>query len=52
MVPTLDAFAALKVRTHMFRYFSGIPGAAALRARFNAVRSLDDIHAAVACAAS
>ena len=42
-VPPLDAFASLKVRTHLFRYFSGLPGAAALRAKFNTVRSLADI---------
>ena len=37
-----DAFAALKMRTHLFRYFSGCPGAAALRARFGTVRTLAD----------
>ena len=46
-IPSRDAFAALKVRTHLFRYFSGMPGAAALRAKFNSVRSLDDITAIV-----
>lgn len=39
----LDLFAALKVRTHLFRYFSGLPGAAAMRAKFNNVRSISDI---------
>ena len=34
-----DMFVALKARTHLFRYFSGVPGAAALRKRFNAVRT-------------
>lgn len=43
-LPSLDAFAALKIRTHLFRYFSGIPGAAALRAKFNSVRSLSDLE--------
>lgn len=42
-MPPLDAFAALKARIHLSRYFSGIPGAAALRARFNAVRSIDEM---------
>lgn len=42
-LPTLDAFAALKVRTHLFRYFSGLPGAASMRAAFNNVRSLKDL---------
>ena len=38
-----DAMASLKMRTHMFRYFSGMPGAAALRARMNGVRTLADV---------
>ena len=41
-IPGADAFAALKMRTHLFRYFSGCPGAAALRARFGTVRTLAD----------
>ena len=41
-IPSADAFAALKMRTHLFRYFSGCPGAAALRARFGTVRTLAD----------
>ena len=43
-VASRDAFAALKARTHLFRYFAGRPGAAALRARFNTVKSLADIE--------
>ena len=46
-----DMFVALKARTHLFRYFSGVPGAAALRKRFNAVRTraeLMDVLAATA----
>ena len=39
-VPTADALASLKMRTHLFRYFSGCPGAAALRARIGSVRTL------------
>ena len=39
-----DAFIALKARTHLFRYFAGIPGAAALRKRFNAVQTLADVN--------
>lgn len=35
--------AVLKLRTHLFRYFSGRPGAAALRARINNVKSLAEI---------
>lgn len=50
-LPSLDAFVALKARTHLFRYFSGQPGAAALRARFNAVRSLADVYSLLKTAA-
>ena len=35
--------AVLKLRTHLFRYFSGRPGAAALRARINNLKSLAEI---------
>lgn len=45
-VPDEDSFASLKARTHLFRYFSGRPGAAALRARMNSVRTLADVEAA------
>lgn len=41
-IPTADALAALKMRTHLFRYFSGCPGAAELRARIGAVRTLEE----------
>ncbi len=37
--------AVLKLRTHLFRYFSGRPGAAALRARLNSVKSLAELAA-------
>jgi len=47
-VPSPDGYASLKLRTHLFRYYAGIPGAAALRAAFNAARSLSDIAAALA----
>ena len=47
-LPDEDAFVALKVRTHLFRYFAGVPGAAALRAHFNSVRSLRDALAILA----
>lgn len=42
-VPGEDAFASVKMHTHLFRYFSGRPGAAALRARLNTVRTLAEI---------
>lgn len=43
-IPPLDAYATLKARTHLFRYFRGLPGAAALRAAFNSVKSIDGIN--------
>ena len=47
-IPSEDAFASVKMHTHLFRYFSGRPGAAALRARLNTVRTLADIRSALA----
>ena len=47
-LPSRDAFAAIKMHTHLFRYFSGRPGAAALRARLSAVRTLDDVEREIA----
>ena len=43
-VPTPDGFASVKMHVHLFRYFSGRPGAAELRRRLNAVRSLAEIE--------
>ena len=43
-IPSPDSFAAVKMHTHLFRYFSGRPGAAKLRARLNSVRSLAEIY--------
>ena len=43
-LPSLDAFAAIKMHTHLFRYFSGRPGAAALRARLSSIRTLAEIE--------
>lgn len=43
-VPSVDGFASVKMHTHLFRYFNGRPGAAALRARLNAVRTLAEIR--------
>jgi len=42
-VPSVDGFASVKMHTHLFRYFNGRPGAAALRARLNTVRTLAEI---------
>ena len=52
-VPSVDGFASVKMHTHLFRYFSGRPGAAALRARLNSVRTLAEIRqlAAASCGA-
>ena len=43
-VPPPDSFAAVKMHTHLFRYFNGRPGAAKLRARLNSVRTLSEIY--------
>ncbi len=43
-VPSVDGYAAVKMHIHLFRYFSGRPGAAALRARLNSVRTLAEIN--------
>ena len=43
-VPGEDGFASVKMHTHLFRYFNGRPGAAALRARLNTVRTLAEIN--------
>lgn len=43
-LPSLDAFVSVKMHVHLFRYFNGKPGAAALRARLNQVRSLAEIN--------
>lgn len=43
-VPSADAFASVKMHVHLFRYFNGCPGAAALRAQLNAIRTLNEIY--------
>ena len=43
-VPSPDGFASVKMHVHLFRYFNGRPGAAALRARLNRVRTLAEIR--------
>jgi len=42
-IPSPDGFASVKMHVHLFRYFNGRPGAAALRARLNSVRPLKEI---------
>ena len=43
-IPSEDGFASVKMHVHLFRYFAGRPGAAALRARLNKVRTLAEIR--------
>lgn len=43
-IPSEDGFSSVKMHTHLFRYFNGRPGAAALRARLNNVRTLSEIN--------
>lgn len=42
-----DAFASVKMHTHLFRYFNGLPGAAKLRANLNKVRTLAEIESLI-----
>ena len=42
-IPSPDGFASVKMHVHLFRYFNGRPGAAELRKRLNAVRTLAEI---------
>jgi len=46
-IPSPDGYASVKMHVHLFRYFNGRPGAASLRARLNAVRTLAEIDAIV-----
>ena len=43
-IPSADGFASVKMHVHLFRYFNGRSGAAALRARLNTVRTLAEIR--------
>ena len=47
-VPGEDAFVGIKMHTHLFRYFNGIPGAAKLRKQLNSIRTLAEARAAIA----
>lgn len=47
-IPSEDGYASVKMHTHLFRYFGGRPGAAALRARLNTVRTVAEIREIVA----
>jgi len=46
-IPSTDGFVSVKMHVHLFRYFNGRPGAAALRARLNTVRTLAEIRTIV-----
>jgi len=42
-IPDADSFAVMKMRTHLFRYFNGMPGAAAMRGRLPYMRSIREM---------
>ena len=46
-IPSQDGFASVKMHVHLFRYFNGLPGAAELRRKLNAVRTLEEIESNV-----
>ena len=46
-LPTLDAWVAGAVHTHLFRYFAGRPGVGVLRRRLASIRTLREIEAVV-----
>ncbi|MBO7206117.1 MAG: tRNA-dihydrouridine synthase [Kiritimatiellae bacterium] len=46
-IRSVDAFASVKMHTHLFRYFNGLPGAAKLRAKLNSIRTLQEIESAI-----
>ena len=46
-IPSADAFASVKMHTHLFRYFNGRPGSAEMRRRLNSVRTLAEIREVV-----
>jgi tRNA-dihydrouridine synthase len=47
-IRSADAFASVKMHTHLFRYFNALPGAAKLRAKLNAIRTLREIETTIA----
>ncbi len=46
-VSSPDGFATIAMHTHLFRYFNGRPGAAELRRRLDAVRTIAEMERAV-----
>lgn len=51
-LPPLDSWVAGSVRTHLFRYFSGRPGASEFRRRLMSLRTIEEILSAVELVAS
>lgn len=47
-IPSRDTFLLTAVRTHLFRYFNGRPGAAEFRRQLNTARTYDAVRALVA----
>ena len=43
-IPSEDGFVSVKMHTHLFRYFSCRPGAAAIRARLNSIRTIAEVR--------
>ncbi len=46
-LPTLDAWVTVAVRTHLMRYFHGIPGAAKIRRQLASVGTLAEIESLI-----
>ena len=46
-IPSLDFWTAGAVRTHLFRYFSGMPGAGNFRRQLMSLRTVEEVLAAV-----
>lgn len=46
-VPGVDGFVSIALHTHLFRYFNGRPGSAALRKRLNTIRTLAEVREAI-----
>jgi tRNA-dihydrouridine synthase len=47
-ITSIDGMCSIQMHTHLFRYFSGRPGAAELRRRLNSIRTLSEILSLVA----
>jgi len=49
-VPSADGMVNVALHTHLFRYFSGLPGAAEMRRRLGSIKTLAETEALVAAA--